>query len=162
MKASEFIKRKNSDFGLYDNETGLRVIDALIRSSREKPISKVEKTKLTLIDNELKKLQHYNEDTQRQRILKAYPHANLKGTTRYVYLKAKHDTEDRKRNDDLAVNELVGKYLDNLARIDIQQRAATKINRIKQNEKRTSSNNAVRKLTKDKKQIAKLEIFPRA
>ena len=161
MRASEFIKRNKNDFGIYDNETGLRVIDALLRSSLRKPISKGEKTKLTLIDSALEKLQQYNEDTQRQRILKAYPHANLKGTARYAYLKAKHDTQDRERNEDLAVKELVGKYLDNLARIDIQQRAATKINRIKQNEKRTSSNNAVRKLTKDKKQIAKLEIFPR-
>ena len=116
---------------------------------------------LIKIDNELKKLQQYNEDTQRQRILKAFPHANLKGTARYAYLKAKHDTQDTERNEDLAVNELVGKYLDNLARIDIQQRAAKKINRIKQSEKITSRNNAVRKLTNDKKKIAKLEIFPR-
>jgi hypothetical protein len=161
MKASEFIKRKNSDYGIYDNETGLRVIDALLRSSIKKPLRKPEKTKLTLIDNELKKLQQYNEDTQRQRILKAFPHANLKGTARYAYLKAKHDTQDRERNEDLAVKELVGKYLDNLARIDIQQRAAKKINRIKQNEKRTSSNNAVRKLKNHKKKTPRLEIFPR-
>ena len=78
MKASEFIKRKNSDYGIYDNETGLRVIDALLQSSINKPISKIEKTKLTLIDNELKKLQQYNEDTQRQRLLKAYPQEYLK------------------------------------------------------------------------------------
>ena len=42
-------------------------------------------------------------------------------------MKAKHDTQDRERNEDLAVNELVGKYLDNLARIEIQQRAAKRI-----------------------------------
>ena len=94
MKASEFIKRKNSDYGIYDNETGFRIIDALLRSSLRKPLKKLDKTKLTLIDNELKKLQQYNEDTQRQRILKAYPDANLKCTARYAYLKAKHDTQD--------------------------------------------------------------------
>ena len=162
MKASEFVKRKNSDYGIYDNETGLRVIDALLQSSIKKPISKIEKTKLTLIDNELEKLQQYNEDTQRQRLLKAYPQAYLKGTTRYEYLNAKYNTQDRKRNEEIAVNELVGQYLNNLSRIAIQQRAAKKINRIKQHEERTSSNNAVRKLTNNKKKIAKLEVFPKA
>ena len=109
----------------------------------------------------MEKLQQYNEDTQRQSILKAYPHAFLKGTARYEYLDAKSDTQDRKRNEDLAVNELVGKYLNNLARIEIQQRAAKRINRIKQHEERSSSNNAVRKLTNNKKKKPRLEIFPR-
>ena len=161
MKASEFIKRKNSDYGIYDNETGLRVIDALLRSSLRKPLKKPGKTKLTLIDNELKKLQQYNEDTQREKILKAYPQAFLKGTARYEYLDAKYDTYDRKRNEDLAVNELVGQYLKNLARIEIQQRAATRINRIKQHEERTSANKAVSKLKNHKKKTPRLEIFPR-
>ena len=73
MKVNEFIESKNNDYGLYDNETGLRVIGALLQSSRKKPISKIAKAKLTLIDNELGKIQQYNEDTQRQRLLKAYP-----------------------------------------------------------------------------------------
>ena len=162
MKASEFIVSRNSDYGRYDNETGLRVIGALLQSSRKKPISNIEKAKLTLIDNELEKIQQYNEDTQPQRLLKAYPQAYLKGTTRYEYLEEKYDTKDRKRNEELAVNELVGKYLDNLARIEIQQRAAKRINRIKQHEERSSSNNAVRKLTNNKKKIAKIEVFPKA
>lgn len=158
MKANEFIESKNNDYGLYDNETGLRVIRALLQSSRKKPISKKEKTKLTLVDNELEKLQQYNEDTQRQSILKAY----LKGTARNDYLDAKYDTQERKRNEDLAVNKLVGKYLNNLAQIEIQQRAAKRINRIKQHEERSSSNNAVRKLTNNKNKKEKIEVFPRA
>ena len=102
------------------------------------------------------------EETQRQRLLKAYPQAYLKGTARYDYLDAKYDTQDRKRNEDLAVNELVGKYLNNLARIEIQQRAAKRTNRIKQHEERSSSNNAVRKLTNNKNNKAKIEVFPKA
>jgi len=158
MKANEFIKRKNSDYGIYDNETGLRVIDALLQSSLRKPLNKIEKTKLTLIDNELKKLQQYNEDTQREKILKAYPHAFLKGTARYEYLDAKYDTYDRKRNEDLAVNELVGQYLKNLARIEIQQRAAKRINRIKQREER----NTDKKTKSQKFKNTNLKIFPQA
>ena len=158
MKANEFIKRKNSDYGIYDNETGLRVIDALLQSSIRKPLNKIEKTKLTLIDNELKKLQQYNEDTQREKILKAYPHAFLKGTARYEYLDAKYDTYDRKRNEDLAVNELVGQYLKNLARIEIQQRAAKRINRIKQREER----NTDKKTKSQKFKNTNLKIFPQA
>ena len=57
------------------------------------------------------------EETQRQRLLIAFPQAYLKGTARYDYLDAKYDTQDRKRNEDLAVNELVGQYLNNLSRI---------------------------------------------
>ena len=40
MKATEFIKRKNSDYGIYDNETGLRVIDALLQSSIKNQLAK--------------------------------------------------------------------------------------------------------------------------
>ena len=43
MKASEFIKRNKNDFGIYDNETGLPVIDALLRSSIKPPLRKPEK-----------------------------------------------------------------------------------------------------------------------
>ena len=46
MKASEFIIRKNSDYGIYDNETGLRIIDALLRSSLRKPLKNQEKNGL--------------------------------------------------------------------------------------------------------------------
>lgn len=101
-----------------------------------------------------------NSPVRRQNLVD--PQAYLKGTTRHAYLNAKYNTQDRKRNEDLAVNELVGKYLNNLARVEIQQRAAKRINRIKQHEERSSSNNAVRKLTKYKNKTAKLEVFPKA
>ena len=110
MKANEFIESKNNDYGIYDNETGLRVIGALLQSSGIKPISKKEKTKLTLIDNELEKIQQYNERTQRQRLLKAYPQAYLKGTARNDYLDAKYNTQDRKRNEDLILEDVYKKF----------------------------------------------------
>ena len=104
----------------------------------------------------MEKIQQYSEDTQRQRLLKAYPQEYLKGIARSDYLDGKYDTKDRKRNEEIAVNELVGMYLNNLARIEIQQQVAKRINRIKQQEEKRSSNNAVRKLPNNKEKIAKL------
>ena len=122
MKASEFIKKKNSDYGLYDNETGLRVIDALLRSSRKENGN--ESTRETLIDSELEKIRTKNK------LAKLYPRIKMTGVKRWNDIAAEHAKEERAKRVEIVIRSLVNKELHKKARQNIAKKAQQKAQKI--------------------------------